>query len=205
MRSNVYALLENRHIYNLTQAVLAPHAVQNLRSRLAPYLRFNSDRTIRALELGCGTGDFSLDLPHIRYSGTDVNPRYFPSRTNSPRMSYEVMDATCLTFPDSSFDLVYSVGLYHHLSDEQVQCSLREADRVLAAGGKFLLVDNIWPTQPWNVWARWIRQYDRGEHVRSQHEIEGLVAAAGLTVNSVESFRYTWTGLEGVIVQLCKD
>lgn len=200
--SMIYSILENRIVYNLSQAILAPRGVSNLRRRVDPYLNIDGAHRYRVLELGCGTGSFSLQRSNVRYTGTDVNAAYFPSRPPAAEMSYEVMDATRLDFSDGHFNLVYSIGLYHHLTDVQMLSSLEESRRVLAAEGRIVLVDNIWPTHGWNVPAWLIRRLDRGGHVRTGPQIENLVNEAELNIDSIETFFYTVTGLEAVILQM---
>ena len=110
------------------------------------------------------------------------------------------MDAARLLFPDSSFDRVYACGLHHHLSDDQVIDSLRETARVLAPDGRFVLLDNIWPSSALNLPAWILRRLDRGANIRSAARIVELVSAAALDVLSSEIFHYSWNGLEAVTV-----
>lgn len=204
MLGPIYSILENKLIYNLSQALLAPNGVRNLRRQIDPCLAFDDSRSYRVLELGCGTGYFSVNRPNVQYVGTDVNAGYFLKKSTAPHMTYQVMDAVCLAFPDASFDLVYSVGLYHHLTDEQTRASLQESMRVLAPGGRIVLVDNIRPTRLWNLYARLIRRLDRGDHVRGREHILNLVRESGLTIDSVQTFYFTFTGLEAMILQIKK-
>jgi ubiquinone/menaquinone biosynthesis C-methylase UbiE len=198
----LYRLLENRHVYDLIQTLLAPGATRNIREKLFQHFVFDGAKDYRVLELGCGTGTFSLDRNNIRYVGTDINGAYFAAAPSSSRMKYEVMDATRLAFPDSEFDLVYSCGLYHHLSDDQTRASIQESLRVTKPGGTLIWLDNIWPSSPLNVPARFLRQFDRGKHVRTRAQILGLLADSGLCAVSAETFYYTSTGLEGIIVRI---
>jgi ubiquinone/menaquinone biosynthesis C-methylase UbiE len=46
-----------------------------------------------------------------------------------------------LPFPTSSFDIVMSTLIFHHLPTEIKQCAMAEIHRVLRPGGRFLLAD----------------------------------------------------------------
>jgi len=46
-----------------------------------------------------------------------------------------------LPFPDNSFDLIYAVSVFTHLSEEHQRTWLPELRRVLRPGGRLLLVD----------------------------------------------------------------
>ena len=96
----------------------------------------------RALEIGAGTGYFSLNLMLAGVIGeavcTDVSPGMLEAlEQNAAELGLEVdtvaCDAAALPFEDASFDLVIGHAVLHHLPD--VQRSFREFARVLRPGG----------------------------------------------------------------------
>jgi SAM-dependent methyltransferase len=96
----------------------------------------------RALEVGAGTGYFSLNLMLAGVVGdavcTDVSPGMLAAlERNAARLELDVQTAACdaaaLPFPDGSFDLVTGHAVLHHLPD--VDASFREFARVLRPGG----------------------------------------------------------------------
>ena len=96
----------------------------------------------RALEIGAGTGYFSLNLMLAGVIGeavcTDVSPGMLATlERNAERLGLDVgtvaCDAAQLPFPDDSFDLVIGHAVLHHLPD--VERSFREFARVLRPAG----------------------------------------------------------------------
>ena len=96
----------------------------------------------RALEIGAGTGYFSLNLLQdgvIRAATcTDIAPGMVEAlERNAAALSLEVETAVCdaseLPFDDESFDLVLGHAVLHHLPD--LRRAFAELHRVLAPGG----------------------------------------------------------------------
>ena len=97
---------------------------------------------VRALEIGAGTGYFSLNLLRagvIREAvATDISPGMLEALERSAsRLGLEVETARCeaaeLPFEDASFDLVFGHAVLHHLPD--LDGAFREFARVLRPGG----------------------------------------------------------------------
>ncbi len=112
-----------------------------------------------ALELGCGTGFFLLNLVQagVIRSGhvTDISPGMVEVATRNARgLGFEVegrvADAETLPYSDDSFDLVVGHAVLHHIPD--VEQSLREVVRVLKPGGRFVFAGE--PTQYGDIIAR---------------------------------------------------
>src|SRR5918998_1846589 len=115
--------------------------VGKLRKALGGQVR----RFDRALEIGAGTGYFSLNLLRAGVVGeavaTDISPGMLGalSRT-AAELGLEVetvcTEAERLPFPDDSFDLVFGHAVLHHLPD--LDASFREFRRVLRPGGRIV-------------------------------------------------------------------
>jgi ubiquinone/menaquinone biosynthesis C-methylase UbiE len=100
----------------------------------------------KALEIGAGTGFFSLNL---RQAGvldevhvSDVSAGMVDSaKRNAIGLGFEVQGtvagAEALPFEDDSFDLVVGHAVIHHIPD--VESALREVLRVLRPGGRFVI------------------------------------------------------------------
>jgi ubiquinone/menaquinone biosynthesis C-methylase UbiE len=96
----------------------------------------------RALEIGAGTGYFSLNLLQDGVIGaatcTDISPGMLETLEGNARslglaVETAVCDAASLPFEDESFDLVLGHAVLHHLPD--LDRAFAELWRVLAPGG----------------------------------------------------------------------
>ncbi len=99
----------------------------------------------RSLEIGSGTGYFTLNLMQAGVIGsgvcTDVSPGMLDTlRGNAERLGLEVetvaCDAAALPFADASFDLVLGHAVLHHLPE--LDRAFGEFLRVLRPGGVLL-------------------------------------------------------------------
>jgi ubiquinone/menaquinone biosynthesis C-methylase UbiE len=99
-----------------------------------------------SLEIGAGTGFFSLNLkqagiidkPHV----TDLSPGMVEAaRRNAKQLGFDidgrVADAEALPYDDESFDLVVGHAVIHHVPD--VEQGFREMLRVLRPGGRIVI------------------------------------------------------------------
>jgi ubiquinone/menaquinone biosynthesis C-methylase UbiE len=98
-----------------------------------------------ALEVGAGTGYFSLNLllaGRISSSTcTDISPGMLRVlEGNAQRLGLDIRTAACeaesLPFEDGSFDLVLGHAVLHHLPD--LDAAFREFHRVLRPGGRIV-------------------------------------------------------------------
>jgi SAM-dependent methyltransferase len=98
-----------------------------------------------ALEIGSGTGYFSLNLMQLgllgRVVATDISPGMLDALAASAErleleVETEVTDAERLPFEDASFDLVFGHAVLHHLPGLPI--ALAEFQRVLRPGGTLM-------------------------------------------------------------------
>ncbi len=99
----------------------------------------------RSLEIGAGTGYFSLNLLQAgvvkEATCTDISPGMVSTlAANARRLGVEVRaaraDAESLPFADESFDLVLGHAVLHHLPD--LEKAFSEFHRVLRPGGRLV-------------------------------------------------------------------
>jgi ubiquinone/menaquinone biosynthesis C-methylase UbiE len=99
----------------------------------------------RALEIGAGTGYFTLNMLGAGLIGkatcSDISPGMLSAlQANARRLGLEVRtvpaDAERLPFPDGGFDLVLGHAVLHHIPD--LGRAFAEVERVLAPGGTVL-------------------------------------------------------------------
>lgn len=110
--------------------------------KLAKALGHEPRRYERALEIGAGTGYFSLNLLRAGVIGeavaTDISPGMLARLDRSATklgltVDTAACEATALPFEADSFDLVFGHAVLHHLPD--LDASFREFRRVLRPGG----------------------------------------------------------------------
>lgn len=113
----------------------------------------------RSLEIGCGTGFFTLNLMQAGVikdaAVTDISQGMVEvAQRNARGLGFEVegkvADAESIPFPDNSFDLVVGHAVLHHIPD--VELALRECLRVLKPGGRFVFCGE--PTENGDYVAR---------------------------------------------------
>jgi len=110
--------------------------------KLDKLLRGNLGPFPNALEIGAGTGYFSLNLVRagvVRHATcTDISPGMLDAlQANAARLGIDAdaiaCDAEALPFDDGSFDLVFGHAVLHHLPN--LQRAFGEFRRVLKPGG----------------------------------------------------------------------
>ena len=101
-------------------------------------------------EVGCGSGVVSKYFARSYHSdviGIDIDPAQIKLAGKDiddiPNIRFLEADATGLPFEDSSFDIVLSFGVMHHISNWLD--GVKEIKRVLRAKGYFIYADLIYP------------------------------------------------------------
>jgi demethylmenaquinone methyltransferase/2-methoxy-6-polyprenyl-1,4-benzoquinol methylase/phosphoethanolamine N-methyltransferase len=106
------------------------------------------------LDVGCGTGDLALVAATVvgsagRVWGIDAAPEMIEVATHKAahagrrahNVRFAVQAVEALSFPDSSFDVVLSSLMMHHLPGNLKARALAEIRRVLKPGGRLLVID----------------------------------------------------------------
>ena len=129
-------------IYDLEQSLLERIAMRRWREAL-----WSRVGTGKVLEVGVGTGlNFSHYPAGRRVVGIDISEEmlrraFARARREKVDVELVLMDAQQLEFPDASFDYVVATFVFCSVPDP-VQ-GLREVRRVLAPGGRALLLEHV--------------------------------------------------------------
>jgi ubiquinone/menaquinone biosynthesis C-methylase UbiE len=160
-----------------------------------------------ALELGCGTGFFLLNLKQagVLDEGhvTDLSPGMVEVAVrNASGLGFEVegrvADAESIPYDDDTFDLVVGHAVLHHIPD--LDLAMREVLRVLRPGGRFVFAGEPTRKGDWVArrlsWATWwaatrvthLRPFE-SRWARPQAELDESSRAAALeSVVDVHTF-----------------
>jgi ubiquinone/menaquinone biosynthesis C-methylase UbiE len=174
----------------------------------------------RSLEIGSGTGYFTLNLMQdgvIRTATcTDISPGMLETlERNAQELGLEVETAACdasaLPFEDESFDLVLGHAVLHHLPD--VDRALAEFHRVLAPGGtlffagepsrhgdRIAAVPKRAAVRVAPLWRRVLKLHPAPVVIAEDHELEGMVDVHAFVPSDLERHAAT-AGFGDVRVQ----
>lgn len=140
----------------------------------------------RVLDLGCGTGTLlammKVACPEAEVHGLDADPEVIAiaqAKADRAGLTVEIRQAMAsqLPYADGVFDCVVSSLLLHHLARDGKVAALREANRVLRPGGRFLLAD-------WDQPHHW------------------FMKIACLPVRLLDGFRQTADNVNGLLPEL---
>ena len=105
----------------------------------------------RILDVGCGTGALTLLAQERAGSagqalGIDPSPEMIDVARGKARRKHSAVDFRAgvieqLPFPDSSFDVVLSSLMMHHLPGDLKPKALAEVRRVIKPGGRLVIID----------------------------------------------------------------
>jgi SAM-dependent methyltransferase len=128
------------------------------------------------LDVGAGTGlDADLRPAAATYIGLDLDPaKLLRLRASHPGTPCALGDATRLPIRSGSCAAVLLKAVVHHLDAGQLEALLREARRVLAPGGRLVVLDAVWAPGRWPGRLLWAA--DRGSYPRRPQELAGAVA-----------------------------
>lgn len=152
-------------------------------------IEFFSGKGGRVLDVGCGYGWYS-ELFSENYTGIDIDAeKVKDAKRRYPLGNFQEMSATKLRFPDKSFDLVFSIAVLHHLSDEELTRAVGEILRVVKDGGRIFIIDMVLPKKRSWLGSLFFR-IDKGSYKREFEQLTNIVVKTGLKprFQSLQSF-----------------
>ena len=136
----------DRMMYDIMYRVSQPRWDDNNIPTQVAELAAQTDKTKRALDLGCGTGTHSIYLAQQGFSviGVDISPIAIRrAHQKAAQLTYKpeffVHDVTRLDFLAGAFDIALDVGCLHGLHPAGQQRYAVELTRLMKPGGLFLL------------------------------------------------------------------
>jgi ubiquinone/menaquinone biosynthesis C-methylase UbiE len=112
----------------------------------------------RVLEIGCGPGTLAAMLcaRGAEVVGIDSSPEMLEvarqklgGNGHAARAEFRKLSALEIedAFEESTFDCVIAVLLFSELTDDEIDCVLKQCRRVLKPHGRLIVVDEVEPTQ----------------------------------------------------------
>jgi SAM-dependent methyltransferase len=163
---------------------------------------------VRALELGCGTGEFTRRVAPAgaRLVALDLSGDLLAQARAKIGVGARFVRANAhvLPFADASFDVVYGCSVLHHL---EVEVALREVRRVLRPGGRLVFSEpNLVNPQVFLMFnvARLRLHYGGSpdEMAFTRPAISRMLRAVGFTRFDVTHFDFVHPGIPGALLPM---
>ena len=194
-RDTVYAPLRLPRLYNLLQRFVG--GGQDRADFVRRHVTFRPGEKV--VDAGCGTGGALEFLPLVNYFGFDPNPDYIRmarSRYGS-RAEFFCGDASSPRVRElaQGADAFLSLGVLHHLTDQQIGEILNLARTCLRPTGCFVFYEPCFSAN--DDWVgRMFMRLDRGGNIKTDQAWRALLAKYFATVEEhirrpVYLFRYT--------------
>lgn len=161
--------------------------------------RFEGQKGIRAVDVGCGAGRYDLlllqQLPGLQLTCVDINESMLAEATRYLRQhGMEAFETICtdigeLSLPANSVDFVFTFNAIHHFDAAEF---LEKAAARLRDGGYVFIYTRLRNQNSRNIWGRFFPDFSRKEtrlYDLGQFEAWGE-AAASLVLESIESFQF---------------
>ena len=170
----IKALFDNMLIYDFFSKFVSTEKTKVL---LNNTLRL--EECISVVDFGCGLGFMADNFVGAKYIGIDPLPaliRQAQKRLEcKPNVEFIVGDQNILkNLPSNEFDLLFGVGVLHHMSDSQIEILQCELKRILTKNGRvFFWEPNL--DESTRKLERFFIKLDRGQMARSAYEYLNLL------------------------------
>ena len=136
--------------YDLLNHLLSANIDTRWRRRVVRKLQPQLRSDAKVLDVGCGTGDLSVELfekTAVQVTGIDFcRPMLELAQAKAPHLRFIEGDALRLPFSDAAFDCVTVAFALRNLAS--VEQGLAELNRVLKPGGMIAVLEFSQPTVP---------------------------------------------------------
>ena len=130
----------------------------------------NINADSRILDLGCGTGEFSVFFQGFDYTGIDIESNYIDYAKKNYDGQFELMDASHMLFEDNTFDIIVVFGVFHHINNEICLQIFDEMNRVLKKNGRIIIMEDVDVESKLDILGNILRKYDKGNYIRKKNE-----------------------------------
>jgi ubiquinone/menaquinone biosynthesis C-methylase UbiE len=140
--------------------------VDEVETKLA-FDMFSPEPGMNILDVGCGTGNFSIKLAQkgCKVTGIDISEKMLEIAKHKVKehgfeIDFHKMDIYKLDFPDNHFDAVFSMAAFEFIHD--LEAAYSELMRVLKPGG-LLLIGTIHKNSGWG--KRYLESAKRSDSI----------------------------------------
>jgi len=137
----------------------------------------------KILDIGCGTGEFSVFFKPENYTGIDIEPAYINYAKKNYQGKFLLGDATRLPFSENSFDRAVILGVLHHLNDSLCHKIFIEMKRALNSGARILIMEDV--SGAGDGWlTKKLHSFDKGGYIRTAEEYQILLQTHFKIINN---------------------
>lgn len=182
-----------RQVFDIDEVIncdLVYHLLKRLLGKL-PHKNLN------ILEVGCGSGIYSLALLKemgnptstatlVDFSGIALEFARENAERNGVMANFVRADAFHLPFSDNTFDIVWNEGVNEHFADARRQSIFKEMVRVCKPAGQVVVIVPNALNLPYRLWKRVTERRGKWEYgleiPYTVSELQGRMKAAGLAL-----------------------
>ena len=162
-------VFNNANLYNLFQLGIQKSGTKDFLSSEI----LKTDSVERVLDFGSGIGHHSQLFQGKQYLG--IEP--LKSCVLSAERLYKDSNATFLlgdhtalkSLPGGTFDLIFAIGVLHHINDLVFNEFVEQAFRLLKPGARLMTFDPVLHRNQSKL-SKWVVKQDRGHWVRMENE-----------------------------------
>ena len=149
----------NKKFWNKFAKLYAPFMKKDkgVYDNVCEYIRPYLNRNMNVLELACGSGQLSFNLSKYakNWIGTDFSEQMIlEARKRGENLTFEVADATSLSFSDGEFNCVVIANALHIMPEPDE--AMREIYRVLKPNGILSAPTFLWKEGTQSKFKKWI-------------------------------------------------
>jgi len=176
------AALSFPFVYEAFQKLVGKFGLSRLKlySRYLPYAPGT-----KVLDLGCGPGTSVKYFKPDDYLGIDIDESYIKyAQDHFPNNKFilgDFSDPCRLGLEKESYDLVFAMGLFHHLDDSLAQLFMKNSFDLLKPNGRLVCIDGCHDTNQ-STLAQKITLTDRGKFIRCPEKIVEIAERSGFNV-----------------------
>ena len=172
-------------VYQLFQQIVGKFGYSRLHlySHYLPYTP-----GMKVLDLGCGPGTACHFFNPSDYFGLDISTSYIQhARAANPRYRFVEADYLSVNVLELSqfrhIDLIFAMGLLHHMDDAMVTNFLAKSFSLLPSGGRMICFDGC-VHEGQSLASKKIVLSDRGQYIRMPCDLEKIAEEQGFHVTT---------------------